>query len=263
LTTVESEYVEIRILREALVGVVPRPQVTPMLFEVLEPYGNLLPTGSQALRDMVRTTLREIVARRVGAVEADLVVERAEALITAQRAKLDTGEVTLPPHDASPAGAYPPGALQGGQPQGGASRTATGRDRDATALVPTVREAVTVMVIAGTQGLSTRLVALLGSSRVAPFVAGTPARVREPLEGRQSPAMLLVDATDFPPIAAEQLARLVVLGPPTMTRAVWGSDLPYGRSLMAALPDGGPVVQGIERAHGVSLLVDLVRARRA
>jgi hypothetical protein len=252
VTTVDSEYVEIRILREALVGVVPRTQVTPMLFEVLEPYGNLLPTGSQALRDMVRTTLRETVARRVGSVEAELVVERAEALIAAQRSKLDADELPVSPVQAPPAS--PPVETW--------TRQGTGRDRDETTLVPRVRDAVTVMVVAATPGMATRLVALLGSSRVAPFVAGTPALVREQLEAGPYPAMLLVDATDFPPIPAERLARTIVLGPATMTRAVWGSDLPYGRSLMTALPDGGPVVQGIERTHGVSLLVDLIRARR-
>jgi hypothetical protein len=46
-----------------------------------------------------------------------------------------------------------------------------------------------------------------------------------------------------------------------MFRAVWGSDLPYGRSVLAAAGHGHPALLGLDRAHGVDPLLDLIRSR--
>lgn len=280
-TTAETDFVEVRLLREALEGVVARALVTPILFEALEPYGNMLPTGAEGLLDMVRGPLAEVVSRRIGGVESDEVVRRAERLIVAARSGLESTRqpITSPAaarqqhaHDpaaraaasASVAAAArraistaPPVAREAPPPPAG------GRERDATALVPTTREAVTVLVVAGGGGLALRLSAALGSRRVAPFVLGSLTAIRDHLDAHGPPNILLVDATDFPPIPPDALGVALRRGPSTMVRAIWGADLPYGRGLVAAVGESPLTVLALERAHGVDPLLDLIRSRRS
>ena len=239
-----------RLLREALEGVVSRTLVTPILFEALEPYGNLLPTGADGLLDMVRGPLAEVVSRRIGGVEADEVVRRAERLIAAARGGLDAPK-------QSAAASEPLRALSTAPPP------PTGRDRDATALVPTARDAVTVVVVASGGGLAMRLTAALGSRRVAPVVRGSLVSIRDQVAGNDAPNILLVDATDFPPITADELGLAMRRGPSTMIRAIWGADSPYGRGLVAAAHAGALSVLALERAHGVDPLLDLIRSRKS
>jgi hypothetical protein len=265
-TTAETDFVEVRLLREALEGVVARQLVTPILFEALEPYGNLLPTGAEGLLDMVRGPLAEVVSRRIGGVEADEVVRRAEQLIAGASGGLDTTRRPIAPARERERQTAPPPVPDDARRRGSTATSTlpppTGRERDATELVPTTRDAVTVLVVAGGGGLALRLTASLGSRRVAPFVLGTLTAIRDYLSGVGAPNILLVDATDFPPIAPEELSLVLRRGPRTMVRAIWGADLPYGRSLVATVDQATVPVVGLERSHGVDPLLDLIRSRR-
>lgn len=262
-TTAETDFVEVRLLREALEGVVTRAQVTPILFEALEPYGNMLPTGAEGLLDMVRGPLAEVVARRLGGVEADEVVRRAELLIANAAGRLDSTRQHITARTAPPQRAVPPPIPADARRALSTSPPPTGRERDATALVPTTRDAVSVLVVASGGGLGLRLTAALGSRRVAPFVLGSLTDIRDYLGKYEPPSILLVDATDFPPIAPEDLSLALRRGPSTMVRAIWGADLPYGRSLAAAVGEPEFAVLTLERAHGVEPLLDLIRSRRS
>ncbi len=252
-----------RLLREALEGVVARPLVTPILFEALEPYGNLLPTGAEGLLDMVRGPLADVVARRIGRGESDQVVRRAEQLIARATGGLDSTHRHVPTTGARAPNVAPLSSAARADLSTAPPPAPAARERDATALVPTTRDAVAVLIVAGGSGLGLRLTAALGSRRVSPFVLGTLAAIRDYLSGHGAPNILIVDATDFPPIAPEDLSLALRRGPSTMVRAVWGADLPYGRSLLASIEGGERSVLSLERAHGVDPLLDLIRSRRS
>ena len=282
-TTAEIDFVEVRLLREALEGVVSRALVTPILFEALEPYGNMLPTGAEGLLDMVRGPLAEVVSRRIGGVESDEVVRRAERLIVAARGGLESTRqpITNPAaarqqqhaNDSSARAAASASVAAAARraistappavPRDAPPPPAIGRERDATALVPTTREAVSVLVVASGGGLALRLSAALGSRRVAPSVVASLAALRDHLDHHGPPNILLVDATDFPPIPPDALGVALRRGPSTMVRAIWGADLPYGRGLVAAVGDSQLPVLALERGHGVDPLLDLIRSRRS
>jgi hypothetical protein len=103
---------------------------------------------------------------------------------------------------------------------------------------------------------------VLGDGVVAPFVVGAASSVRARLEGRGAPDVVLVDATDFPPVEPDELATALATGPSTLVRVLWGADLPYGRGVVAAATARGVALIALERAHGVEPLLDLVRSRR-
>jgi hypothetical protein len=241
LARASADFPEVRILREALEGVISPGLVTPVLFEALEPYGTLLPAGAEGLLEMVRGSLADVVARRVGHAEAGAVVQRVEQML---RMSMTTALGESAPEPAA------------------APAPRSGRERDNTALVPLAREAVSVLVIATGAGFATRLGAVLGEHWVAPFVDNSAQSIRARLLAHTSPDVVLVDATDFPPVTPDELAAAMTAGPPTVARALWGVDLPYGRSLSVAAAAAGLPLIAIERAHGVEPLLDLIRSRR-
>ncbi len=244
--TVDPAFTVARLLREALEGVVAPSLVSPLLFEALEPYGARLPSGPDGLLEMARGPLAAAVAKRIGRDEAEELVQRAERLVAhAQSA-------------ARPATPTPEPALRAAMTF---PRPNSPRDRDNTALVPTTPDAVPVLVVADGAGLALRLDTALGASRVSARSLASLVALRDHLSNHGSPSLLLVDASDFPAIAPEELVAAVRLGPPTMFRAVWGSDLPYGRSVLAAAGHGHPALLGLDRAHGVDPLLDLIRSR--
>jgi len=189
---------------------------------------------------MVRGSLADVVARRVGHAEAGAVVQRVEQMLRMSAQTMEGSEM-------SPVAAPT-------KPQG--------RTRDDTALVPLAREAVSVLVVATGAGFALRLGAVLGDAWVAPFVVSSASEIRERLAGHIAPDVVLVDATDFPPIAPVELVAALCFGPTTVARALWGVDLPYGRGVAVAATAAGLSLVMIERGHGVEPLMDLIRSRR-
>ncbi len=245
--TVDPAFTVARLLREALEGVVAPAFVSPLLFEALEPYGARLPSGPEGLLEMARGPLAAAVAKRIGPDEAEELVQRAERLVAHAQSATRMSE-PAPDHAPRAAMTFP--------------KPSSARDRDNTALVPTTPDAVRVLVVAEGAGLALRLDTALGASRVSVRSLASLLALREYLSNHGSPSLLLVDASDFPAISPDELVAAVRLGPATMFRAVWGSDLPYGRSVLAAAGDGQPALLGLDRAHGVDPLLDLIRSRR-
>ena len=244
--SVDPAFTVTRLLREALEGVVAPALVSPLLFEALEPYGARLPSGPEGLLEMARGPLAAAVAKRIGPEEADELVQRAERLVA-------HAQSVRPPTPT------PEPSLRTSKTF---SRPNPARDRDSTALVPTTADAVRVLVVADGAGLALRLDAALGAARVsARSLASLPA-LRDHLGHHGSPSLLLVDASDFPAIAPDELVAAMRLGPTTMIRAVWGAELPYGRSVISAAGGAESSLLGLDRAHGVDPLLDLIRSRR-
>lgn len=234
-------------LREALEGVIPPALVTPVLFEALEPYGDLLPAGGSGLLEVVRGPLAEVVKRRIGPAAAASVVEHIEQIVRATMSTLE-GSTSAPFEQPTPIVPI--------------ERHIHEREREATQQVPLARSAVAVLVVAAGQGFAQRLGAVLGEGVVAPFVLGAASSVRARLEGRGAPDVVLVDAGDFPPVEPDELAAALDAGPLTLVRVLWGADLPYGRGVAAAATARGIALVALDRAHGVDPLLDLVRSRR-
>ncbi len=247
---VDPAFTVARLLREALEGVVAPTLVSPLLFEALEPYGARLPSGPDGLLEMARGPLAAAVARRIGPDEAEELVQRAERLVAHAQSAMRASQPAPPPDRASHAAMTFP-------------KPSSARDRDSTALVPTTPDAVRVLVVAEGAGLALRLDTALGASRVSARSLASLVALRDHLSNHGSPSLLLVDASDFPAITPDELVATVRLGPSTMIRAVWGSDLPYGRSVLAAAGNGLPALLGLDRAHGVDPLLDLIRSRRS
>ncbi|MBK8173327.1 MAG: hypothetical protein IPK60_23745 [Sandaracinaceae bacterium] len=121
---------------------------------------------------------------------------------------------------------------------------------------------MTVLIVAAGQGLSLRLEAALGSDTVLTYVISSPQNIRNKLRSADAPYMALVDATDFAQIDAALLADIFADGAPTLVRAIWGAELPYGRAIATAMTQRGFPPLELKRADGVESLLDLIRSRR-
>ncbi len=225
-----------RMLREALEGVLSPDLATSLLFDALEPFGSRIPEGTDALLALARGPLHDAIVKRVGEGEASAVLERVEELIA--RSKLS--QANQPPPD----------------PFLNEDRLAT------TTRMPILREAMTVLIVAAGQGLSLRLEAALGSDTVLTYVISSPQNIRNKLRSADAPYMALVDATDFAQIDAALLADIFADGAPTLVRAIWGAELPYGRAIATAMTQRGFPPLELKRADGVESLLDLIRSRR-
>jgi len=134
-----------------------------------------------------------------------------------------------------------------------------GREDEATTAVPTATDPVAVAVIAASPAFARRLEAVLGPRRVAPFTVSDQGTLGEL---GQAPSLVLVDCTDFAPVEASSLAVSLSSLPGTTVRVVWGSNLPYGRSLVEAMLQADVPHTPIDRQEGLEPLLDLIRARQ-
>jgi hypothetical protein len=76
------------------------------------------------------------------------------------------------------------------------------------------------------------------------------------------PAIVLVDASDFPSIEPTDLAAAMGKAGEAV-RAIWGADLPYGQGVLAAAQRLGIPTTPLDRREGIAPLMDLVRSRRS
>jgi hypothetical protein len=216
---------DIRLVREVLEGVLAPKLAQAVLFEALGS-ARELPNTTTDLLHLVRGPVHESVQERAGSSQATAVVARLEHMLARR--------LSQPPPPA---------------------------DGDATVAVPTHEEAVHMLIVASGPWFGGRLSAALGPERVAPAYASHAAA----LEGAWDahfPAVVLVDATDFPAIDPGALAAGLRGLPGTTTVAIWGSELPYGRKVRFALEEGGVGAMAFEQAGGIDPLLDLIRSRR-
>ncbi|MFW5875901.1 MAG: hypothetical protein ACOCXM_04135 [Myxococcota bacterium] len=221
-----TEPAQVRIMREALEGVLSPKLAQAVLFEALGDSGTL-PSTSEDLLQLVRGPVQEAVRKRSGGSEAGAVVERIEDLLGRRTSR--------PPPNPEHA--------------------------EATVAVPTQSRAVPVLVISSGPWFGGRLSAALGPDRVAPVYASDAEGVRAALTDHGA-TIVVVDATDFPPLEPQVLASVLHQLPTTTTAAIWGADLPYGRRTAFALEEAGVEATSFPRHAGIDPLLDLVRARR-
>lgn len=231
-----NDQFSMRMLREALEGVLSPDLATSLLFDALEPYGSLLPEGNDALLALARGPLHAAISKRVGDSEAAAVLERVEELI-ARSARSQMPDQPIPDFFAED------------------ERLAT------TTRMPVLRDAMTVLIVAAGQSLSLRLEAALGGETVLSYVISSPQAIRQKLRSSDAPYMALLDATDFPQIDVALLADIFADGAPTLVRAIWGAELPYGRAVATAMNQRGVPPIELKRSDGVESLLDVIRSR--
>ncbi len=230
---------EVRIIREALEAVLSPSLTSAVLFEALEESGDGIPQSHEELRALVRGTLSAVLERRVGAAQASHVLSEIEARL------LDDGTSSVqirPSPEARDAGSGP-----------------FAREDEATTTIPTARDPVTVVVVAGSRSFASRLSVALGPRRVAPITVAT---VDDMARLSVEPAVVVVDSSDFAAIDPTGLARALGTLSATTLRTIWGSDLPYGRTLVAAMSRAGVSCTALDRREGIDPLLDMVRARQ-
>lgn len=234
-----SESAEIRLVREVLEGFLAPRIASLVMFETL---ADPLPESPDELLVVIRGRLNQSLARRVGLEDANAVIRRLESL--------------LKRGDAS--GMAPLGSMARDAPPPAAARM----DPDVTQAIPLSTRPVTVLVVSGGPQLERRLAASLGPQRVAPSSVQDEATLRRYSESRGI-ALVLVDATDFPSLDPRIVASCLGLLPHSTSRAVWGAELPYGRSIVRACEAADTSVIALSRSEGIEPLLDLVRSRRA
>jgi len=212
--------------------------VSAVLFEALSSHGSDVPSTTEALRKLANLSLRPALEKRIAEDRVEAMMQRVHAALEAEESEpeisIQRGRSTAPP-------------------------PATGREADATRAVPTTKRPVQVLVVAGGDGFERRLASALGPARVAPATAAT---LRD-IQRFRNAAIVLVDATSFPAIEPRDLADELAGLPETTAKCIWGSDLPYGRGVLAAIEPIGTHVVSITRADGIEPLLDLIRSRRS
>lgn len=213
----------VALVREALEGVLTPPAAASTLFAALD--GTSVPTDRPSVIKFVDGPLRRVLVQRLGNAEAAGVVDRI-----------------LMPLEA----ATRPGATRR-------------LDEDPTRSLPLSTHAVPVTIIADTNGLAHRLRAALGASLIDVDAAksATVASTQDP-----EPAIVVIDASDFPPESVESIAITLCGLPETTACVVYAAELPFGQRMMTALANAEREAVAIARADGVDPLLDLIRARR-
>ncbi len=214
----------VALVREALEGVLSPPAAASTLFAALD--GTSVPADRAGVIHFVDGPLRRVLIQRLGVAEASGVVDRI-----------------LLPLEAST--------------RPGATRRV---DDEPTRALPLSTHAVPVTVIAETKGLAHRLRAALGPAVID--VEATPSAA-EAVSSDSDPAIVVLDASDFPPATVDAIAGALRLLPPDTACVIYAAELPFGQRALTALANVGRDTVAIARADGVDPLLDLIRARRS
>ena len=216
---------ELKVVRESLEGLVAPEVAASLLFEALSALGEL-PSSGQGIRALVDGPLRALLCHQLG---DDAGTDAVDQILSRL---------------------------------GGAQQLRSGRDQDITKNVALSTDAVVVLLVSGSRAFLERLLATLGPGHVAPVYASSLDELAK-RAARLPPAIIIVDAADFPAIEPAELAGTLGTLPPDAVRAIWGVDLPYGMALLAATQRLKLATTPLDRKEGIAPLVDLVRSRRA
>jgi len=233
---VSTDQTGLRLVREALEGVLAPEVVSQVMFEALEAQGDAIPSNEVQLVAFARGPLHKALLTRLGMQNASVASEHVVALLEAARMK-------RPPPPLPPSASV---SRNRGEP---------------TLALPAYSEPVEVMVVAGGGAMVSRLDAALGSGRVSPWAAIGVDDVRAGLRDA-APAIVLVDAADVPAVDVWTLASLLAAAPATAVCVVWGVELPFGRRLVQAARSVGAEIGWLSRRDGVEPLLDLIRSRQ-
>lgn len=133
---------------------------------------------------------------------------------------------------------------------------------EVTREVPLEAARVFVFVFSSAETIGGELERTLGTQAVAAVTFDDPDRVRKAITFK-TPAIVVVDGVSFPTIEPSQMPTLLAGLPPTTVRAVWGTDTPYGASVVAGLTARRATFTPLDRREGIAPILDLVRARRS
>lgn len=136
----------------------------------------------------------------------------------------------------------------------------SGRAQDATREIALVAQ-VLVFVLSSSEQLAEAIQQGLGTEHVTTLTYDEAARVRKAIAFK-APAIAIVDGAGFPRIEPSSVPEILEALPPTSVRAVWGTDTPYGASVVASLASRRAAFTPLDRREGIAPVLDLVRARR-
>jgi hypothetical protein len=228
---------EMRLVREKLESVLAPTMASSVLFDALAEVGGRPPTTGEATLALVEGPLSRVLARRLRGVEGDALIE--ELVETLRMVVKPAMTPAAPPLRMRP------------------------RESDPTLEVTPTEGAVPVLVLAGSDNLAMRLVAVLGPGRIATRTLYNKAELTGQLRSSSTPQIILIDATDVPAIEPADLATLLSGTRPGTVHAIWGTDLAYGSAVIAQLAEHKVSATPIDRKEGIEPFVDLVRSRRA
>jgi len=225
-----------RLLRSTLEESLETHVASTVLFEALGAAGAEVPQSLEEVLRVVRGPLYEVLARRLDGEQAQILVERIEEQLAPRPDDPSTVELALDEL-----------AVQ------------TGRE-DATTAVPTA-DAVRVLVLASGSGFARRLEVTLGGRRVDAVHVDGPAGLNRALE-EGPPAILLLDASDFPAIDRGAVLSTALSLPSTTACVLWGAELPFGRRFVQGIDQQRRRWVVLELREGIAPLIDLIRSRR-
>jgi hypothetical protein len=229
-------------LRETIERAMPRQQAASSMFAALARFGSRVPADEDELAEFVRGPLKEELTRALDASALAGLVRDLDAVLanagapTADRASIPI-EVEVVVEDVPPRWA----------------------DEVTTASFRAVEGPVPVLVIARSGSLASRLRMSLGE-HVIDVEARADAHGVERALGA-APVIAIVDARDAGTMTVETLADALVRASKT-TVIVWGTDSPYGRSVVDAVDERGGAITGVATSEGVGAIFDLVISRR-
>ncbi|MFK7990274.1 MAG: hypothetical protein AB8I08_29910 [Sandaracinaceae bacterium] len=229
-----SEVSPTRVLRRTLEEALDTDVASTVLFEALGESATGVPRTRDEVLFVVQGPLREVLTRRLDAVQAERLVHRVEH----QLSPAEPVTLEMPLEDLA----------------------SEGRREDATATVPT-SAAVPVLVVASGPAFAVKLELALGERRVSPRTASDPASLEDAL-GDATPALMIVDATSPPTLSDTIVIRAGHTLPTTTACVLFGVELPYGRRLLKSIDAQDRPWVTLERREGVAPLFDLVRSRR-
>lgn len=236
-----AEQAVIRVVREALEGVLSPDLATAVLFEALG--GKLeVPASVADFLAVVRGPLHLILVKRLGQASARSVIERIEEVLhvdapTGQHTKVPESErATLAP-----------------------SMPSMGFDDPSTAKMPRLNEGIAVVILASGRRLANVLIGSFGSTNVRVVSVDTGDRLVAALQNHQ-PALVVIDAIDTTSVDTNALVDAIGLLPRGTMRALWGADAAQAPRLLDAIEAMGPCVSLVTDG-GFEPLFDLVRSR--
>ena len=225
---------EIRLIRETLEGVLHPATASSVFFEALQETGGALPTSPEEVLALVQGPLTRGLGDRIGEDEARSVLAVLVQMIGAMASK---------PNERKP-------------------RRRPSRHEEPTRDLLLNEETLPVYVLSSRPIFDAQLKAALGPN----VMSTVPSSDLETLKDRLSqvpPALVLIDASDFPAIEPTELAEELSRLPSHVLKAVWGADLPYGMSLLDAGQKRGVELTPFDRREGIEPLMDVIRSRRA
>lgn len=218
---------EIRLIRETLEGVLHPSTASSVFFEALQAGGGALPQDAREAVDLVNGPIRIGLRERLGADGGDSVADQLANMLS----KI-----------------------------GREVRRRPSRHDEQTQSISLSDKTLPVFILTASRELVDRLHAALGPQIMSPVIVTDSDMLRTRLS-QIAPAFVLVDASDFPAIEPEDLVAQINALKSGVIKALWGSDLPYGQSVMDVAQKRGCGITTFDRREGIEPLIDVIRSR--